>query len=176
MNTTDTSASPLVAALNDRSRTRISDPTRGPIHISIAADTPHEATHLATQLDRLGITYQANFQRDKRRRPIRALLTIYSVDDQRRLLEGVGDELDEARRRALEKLVVARGPLPPAIVKRIENALAQGKSYTHIAERMNELEIPEGRGRGPWTAHRVRRMLAEARATAEASVPETRAA
>jgi hypothetical protein len=171
------SVSPLVAALNDRSRARIADPVRGTNHISIAADTAREAAQLATQLDQLDITYQANFQRDKHRRPIRALLTIYGVDDQRRLLESVGDELRETRRSGLEKLVVARGLLPTAIVKRIENSRRIGKSYAYIAARLNELNIAEGRGGGPWTARKVRRKLAEAQATAEdSSMQEPRAA
>jgi hypothetical protein len=162
MTETILSISPLVAVLNDRSRARIGNPARGTNHISIAADTPHEAAHLGEELDKLQITYQTNYQRNENRQPIRALLTIYALDDQRRLLEALGQQLDPTRAKALRDLVAARGPIAPDVLQKLRRSLEQGKDYDYLAGRLNALGIIEGRGNAPWTAKKLRRKLSEA--------------
>jgi hypothetical protein len=158
---TTLSISPLVAVLNDRSRTRIGNPSRGTNHISIAADQAHEAARLGEELDKLQVTYQTNYQRNERRQPIRALLTIYGLDDQRRLLEAFGQQLDPAREKVLRNLVAARGPIAPDMLKKLQKSLERGKNYEYLAARLNALDIIEGRGNAPWTAKKLRRKLRE---------------
>jgi hypothetical protein len=161
------SVSSLVDALNDRSRTRIGDPWRGTFQISIAVDHAHEASELAKQLDRLGVTYQANFKRDKRGTPTRAFLTIYGLDDQQRILETLAYELEPSRRRSLETLVAARSPISPDVVRKLRVSLSLGKSYEYLAGRLNELGIVSGMGSRHWTPKKLKRKLAEATAEAE---------
>jgi hypothetical protein len=154
--TTNPSASPLVAALKDSTRTRIGNPWRGTYHLSIATADAHEATALANQLDSLGITFQVNYQRDGTGRPKRGFLAIYDLDSLQRLSKALGSGLDEERRSALETLVRARGPIPPEILRRIGATVNMGESYAYVAERMNQLRIVDGmRGKG-WTTTKIR--------------------
>jgi hypothetical protein len=80
MTTPKPSVSSLVDALNDRLRTRIGDPWRGIFHISIAVDLVHEATDLAKQLKRIGVTYQANFKPDELGTPASKLNELKIID------------------------------------------------------------------------------------------------
>ncbi len=155
--TTTFGASPLAAALNDRSRTRIGNPRRGTFHLSIAVHDTTEATELGKQLDLVGATYQANFKRNSDGTPTMAFLAIYSLGDQQRLLGALQASLDPDARHALETLVAARGPIPDEIVHRIRDYRSMGKDPGWIATRMNEAGIVDGMGRRGWTAAKVTR-------------------
>lgn len=144
-----------MAALNDVTRTRIGKPWRGTFYISTAVSDVQEAQSFAEVLDGLGVTFQANFRRDERGRPLKASLAIYDLDSQRRLLAALGDELDEPRREALDTLVRARGPVPKEVRDRIRASVEWGRSYEQIAQRMTELKVIDG-SRAGWTKKKVR--------------------
>lgn len=146
-----------MAALNDPSRARISDPRRGNYHVSIATADVHEATELAEGLDLLDVVFQANYPRDRDGRPRGVFLAVYEHDSQKRLLEAIRNELTESRRSALETLVLARGPIPTDILERIWRAFnLNGWEAEAIAVKMNELGIVAGMGGIGWTVRKVR--------------------
>jgi hypothetical protein len=167
------SVSPLAAALNDRSRTRIGNPRRGTFYVSIGVAETVEATELANLLDLIGVSHQANFKRNSEGRPIAAFLAIYRLDDQMRLLEATRAELDPERLNALETLVAARGPIPPDLVRKLEVSLEHGRTYHYLARKLNELQIVDGMGRRLWTATKLRRKLADAVSAGEAEAQST---
>ena len=176
MHRTTASVSSLVDALNDASRTRIGNPWRGTFHVSIAVDIAQEAASLADELDLLGVTYQANFKRDEQGTPRMAFLAIYALDDQRRILETLGERLTAPRHRSLANLVAARGPIPPELVQRLANSLSWGKSYEYLADRLNDLAIVDSMGSRRWTAKKLKQKLAEATAAAKQAEAEGRRA
>jgi hypothetical protein len=146
-----------VAALNDVARTRIGDPWRGTYHVSVAIEDVHEAAEFAKILDSLGIVYQANYRRDQNGgKPETVFLAIYDLASQQRLLDACAEELDETRRTALDTLVRARGPVPPAILRRVDAYVGAGKSYAYIAELMNMHPIVDGMGGRGWSPKKVR--------------------
>jgi hypothetical protein len=173
---TNQSVSSLVDALNEPSRTRIGNPWRGTFSVSIAVDIAYEAASLATELDLLGVTYQANFKRDEWGTPKMAFLAIYGLDDQCHILETLVEQLKTSRQRELEDLVAARGPIPPHIVQRLQKSLHWGRDYEYLAQRLNDLRIVGGMGSRGWTARKLKQKLAEATAAAEQAEDEGRRA
>ena len=156
-----------MAALNDPSRSRIGDPSRGTFYISIPVDELFEADVLGRALTELGIAYQANLARDAEGRAARAYLMIYGRHDQQRLLDRLEPDLDPARRRSLARLVRARSPLPAQIVERIGQMRAGGKTWPQISLWLRESNVTEGVGARGWTPAKARRKYGEALALLE---------
>jgi hypothetical protein len=146
--------------MNDPQWARIGDPFRNRWTVSIFESDARHATEVAESLDRLGITFQANFRRDERNRPTAAYLAIYALEDQQRLVEHLGADLEPAPRKALELLTRARGPVPAEILRRMVATIESGKSHSYLAERLMEHGLIDGMGKG-WTAKKVRSVLAD---------------
>jgi hypothetical protein len=155
MTDTPSSVSPLVAALNT-SRTRLGDPWRGTYHVSIETADVMEATTLANALNAVDVCFQTNYRRNETGRPEKAFLTVYKLDSLRRLLDGLGDQLDDQPRQALDALVRARGPVPLEILRRISESIDLGRTYAQVAQKMNELRVVDGMGGRGWTVRKVR--------------------
>jgi hypothetical protein len=151
----------LAAALNDPIRSRIGNPLTNTWAVSFPVRSEEELAQLKLDLDQLEIAYQVNRPRQPGASSV-AFVAIYSLEDQRRLLTLLEGDLVEARRKALDLLVRARGPIPQEIVAQMIATIDAGKSYAYVANKMNELEIIEGRKSGMWTAKKVKKALANA--------------
>jgi hypothetical protein len=149
-----TSASPLVAALNDPSRTLIGNPWRGTYYVSIEAND-WEAMSLLSLFRELGIRVQVNVARWNPAQSIR-YVTVYDHDGLRSLLSALGDELKEPVRTALDILVRARGPIPEPLVQVIRRKHdVYGLSFHEIAHLMNDKRIVDGMGGRGWSGRKV---------------------
>jgi hypothetical protein len=160
MQTTNQSVSPLAAALNNTTRTRIGDPVRGSFSISIATDDAHEANSLAATLAGLGATFQANFRRHHTGRPEKVFLAIYDLESQRHLHSALEAELHPRRSEALDLLVRARGPVPEDVLRRIDATIRLGKSYEYVTSQMLKGGLVDGMGKG-WTPKKVKKIHRE---------------
>jgi hypothetical protein len=89
-----------------------------------------------------------------------AYVVLYDAADQRRLFEVLESRLDPERHQRLEDLVLARGPIPDNILKRIRRA-SEIWSADRIAEALNGQGIIAGMGGIRWTAKKVRAALVE---------------
>jgi hypothetical protein len=147
--------SPLVAALNDPSRTRIGNPWRGTYHLSIAAND-WEADILLSLMQELDIDVQVNLSHRNTAQSER-YLAVYDLDSLRSLLATVGEQLQEPIRLALEILVRARGPIPEYIISTTRQKHdVHGLSFEQIAHLMNDKRIVDGMGGRGWTKRTVR--------------------
>jgi hypothetical protein len=106
---------------------------------------------------------RTNIRHDENGDPIRAYVTLYKADDQRRLFEVIEERLKPERRQRFEDLVVARGPIPDDILEKIRVSAERGRRPDQIANRMNEIGVIAGMGGIRWTAKKVRAALAECR-------------
>jgi hypothetical protein len=147
--------SPLVAALNDPSRTRIGNPWRGTYHLSIGAND-WEADILLSVMRELAIDVQVNLSHWNTAQSER-YLAVYDLDSLRSLLATIGEQLEEPVRLALDVLVRARGPVPEYIISttRQKHDL-HGLSFEQIAHLMNDKRIVDGMGGRGWTERKVR--------------------
>jgi hypothetical protein len=155
----------LAAALNDPDRSMIGNPRTGTYAVSFITNDINEATEVGRLLASLGLEVRINCRCDERGEPTTAYLPLYSVDDQRTLFEATRSDLNEERGKALEDLVLARGPIPPDIIERIRRAKKRGWPPTKIANKMNELGIIAGMGGIHWTPKKVRAALAMGKGT-----------
>jgi hypothetical protein len=160
LSTTTPVVATLAAALNDPDRSMIGNPRTGTYAVSFITNDIGEATQVARLLASLGFEVRINCRCDETGDVATAYVTLYSADDQRTLFETVKSELNEERRKALEDLVLARGPIPPDILERIRRAKQRGWSATKVANTMNELGIIAGMGGVRWTPKKVRAALA----------------
>jgi hypothetical protein len=119
-----------------------------------------EARRLANHLASLGLNARTNVRHDNRGEPTLAFVVLYDAADQQRLFEALESRLDPQRHRRLEDLVLARGPIPDDILKRIWTA-SDIWSADRIAEALNDQGITAGMGGIRWTAKKVRAALAE---------------
>jgi hypothetical protein len=120
-----------------------------------------EAMLFAKQLARLGINPITSITHDEFGGPLRAYVNAHTVKAQEALLEVVQAALSDPRRKALEDLVHARGPIPDELLEKIWKSHEGGRTPHQIASRMNELDVMPGRGGKGWTATKVRAALAE---------------
>jgi hypothetical protein len=122
-----------------------------------------EAVQIPRNLVATGILPTGKVEYDPRfGHAIRVHVNIWTHNDQKKLLQGIGKHLVPERRQQLEDLVLARGPVPPDIVERIWAAHQRGLSPDKIARKMNEQGITAGMGKG-WTAKKVRDQLEDYR-------------
>jgi hypothetical protein len=153
----------LAAALNDRRRSRISDPRKNTWAVAFPSTDVHELATLAEYLQVLDLVFQTNYgNADLVRtgeRQERAFLSIYEHESQQRLLDKIGEDLEGARRRALEDLVAARGAIPPDILRDLAATISAGKSYAYLADLLNREGIIAGMRGRQWTAKKVREAL-----------------
>jgi hypothetical protein len=152
----------LAAALNDANRSLIGDPRRGSYTVSFRTKDMNEARRLAKHLASLGLNARTNMRFDDRGEPTLAYVVLYDAADQRRLFEVLESGLDPRRHQRLEDLVLARGPIPDDILKRIWSAsTSRGLGADRIAKALNDQGIIAGMGGIRWTAKKVRAALAE---------------
>ena len=148
--------SSLLPALADAVRTRIGDPWRGTYHVAIAADDRAEAEALIRDLGLIGVAAQINERKSAASESRRWIVAIYDPGSQARLLETMGDELDERQRGALDRLIRARGPISEQIIRTIRlRHDRDGMSFTAIAHAMNDNGVIDGMGGKGWTAKKV---------------------
>jgi hypothetical protein len=150
----------LAAALNDANRSLIGDPRRGSYAVSFRTKDINEARRLAKHLESLGLNARTNIRFDDRGEPTLAFVVLYDAADQQRLFEVLESRLDPERHQRLEDLVLARGPIPDDILKRIRRA-SEIWSADRIAEALNGQRIIAGMGGIRWTAKKVRAALVE---------------
>jgi hypothetical protein len=153
----------LGSALNDANRSLIGDPRRGSYAVSFRTKDMKEARRLADHLASLKLNPQTNVRCDDRGEPTLAYVVLYDADEQRRLLGVLESRLDPDRRRRLEDLVLARGPIPDDLLQRIWAASERlaWNAEDRIAEQMNKQGIIAGMGGVRWTAKKVRAALDE---------------
>jgi len=150
----------LAPALNDANRSLIGDPRRGSYAVSFRTKNMNEARQLAEHLASLGLNARTNVRYDDRGERTLAYVVLYDAADQQRLFEVLESRLDPERHQRLEDLVLARGPIPDDILKRIWRA-SEIWSADRIAEALNGQMIIAGMGGIRWTAKKVRAALAE---------------
>jgi hypothetical protein len=151
----------VLAALNDPDRTLIGDPRERVYKVAFQFGTVKEALELARQLAMIGIVPRTMIDHDEFGLPLLAQVTIWAKDDQRRLLEGAPETLDESQHQKLEDLVSARGPIPEDILERMVQARERGWSSARTASKMNEQGIIAGMGGVRWTARKVKAALVD---------------
>jgi hypothetical protein len=164
----------LAAALNDANRSLIGDPRRGSYAVSFRTKDINEARRLAKHLESLGLNARTNIRFDDRGEPTLAYVVLYDAADQRCLFEVLESRLDPERHQRLEDLVLARGPIPDDLLKRIW-AVSERLAWSadRIAEQMNRQGIIAGMGGIRWTAKKVQAALDEyERRTAEEEAAE----
>jgi hypothetical protein len=150
----------LAAALNDPRRSRIHDPRRGQYAVTFNTRDMNEAGMLERMLTAVGLSPQTNLKRDENGEPIYAFVVLYGHSDQRQLFELLKEKLDFERSEQLERLVLARGPIPLDIKGRIREASSLwGWSPETIATKMNDKGIVAGMGGMRWTAKKVKAAL-----------------
>lgn len=154
-------AAAVAAALDDPERSLIGDPREGVYKVSLVSRTMKEAMQLARQLARLGIIPTTTITHDDFGGPLMAYVNVYTVSAQKTLLEIVVPVLSEARRQALEDLVLARSPIPEELLEKIWRSHKLGRTPHQIATRMNELDVMPGRGGKGWRAWKVEAALTE---------------
>lgn len=146
----------LAAYLNTPDRSRIGNPRKNTWFVSFVESNVHELARLGENLSLLGVKYQANYAKAERvERSDVAYLATYWYDDQQRLFEAVKDHLAKHRRKLLEDLVLARGPIPKELLAKMRATIRVGKGYAYLAEKLNELDIVAGMGGKPWTGRKV---------------------
>jgi hypothetical protein len=148
----------LAAALNDPSRSQIGNPRTGPYHVSFMAADYDELSALEHALRASGVQSQTN---PAPARPFVAYVAVYKREDRRRLYEVVEAKLEPERRKRLDDLIRAFGPIPPELRERMRATIAVGKSYEYLAAKLNEQGIVDGMGGTPWTAKSVKKALAQ---------------
>jgi hypothetical protein len=159
---TETSAASVAAALNDPKRSRIGDPDRNTWAISFTPRSDRELKEVSHDLDQLRVRHQINhIGGDGPAGSLIAYVAIYDLEEQRKLLSAVRDQLEPSRSDAFEKLVLARGPIPDDILAKMVSTIGYGKDYEYLADKMNELGIVAGRGK-KWTPNKVRKAVANA--------------
>lgn len=151
----------IAAALNDPERSLIGDPRRRVYKISLISGEMREAMQLARYLARLGIVPSTTITHDEFGAPVLAHVNVYSPTGQEAVLSIVKRELTSDRHRALEDLVLARGPIPDELLERIAKADRLGKRPQKIADRLNTEGVIAGMGGVRWTAKKVRDALVE---------------
>jgi hypothetical protein len=154
------SAAAIAAALDDAKRSLIGDPREGVYKVSFTTNDMKEAMTIARQLARIGIVPTTTISHDVQfGHPIVAHVNIYSKNDQRRLLNVTESKLKPEQCKRLSDLVLARGPIPDDIIKRICNAHERRMSVSKIAQKLEEHEIVAGMGGKGWTPRKVRAAL-----------------
>jgi Recombinase len=149
----------LAAALNDPQRTRLGNPDRNTWTVTFFPRSADQIYRLTRDLDQSGVKIQVNHRSGEHQAgEIIAYVVIYDLEEQRKLLELVRDQLSESRGEAFEKLVLARGPIPDDVLERMINTINNGKSYEYLAEKMTERGIVAGRGQ-KWTPNKVRKAV-----------------
>jgi hypothetical protein len=151
----------IAAALDDAERSLIGDPREGVYKVSLISTDMREAMQYAKQFARLGVIATTTISHDDLGRPVLAHVNVYDKGAQNRLLEIVQSKLTQPRRQRLEDLVLARGPIPNDILKRIATAHDRGMRPQTIAGKLNQLGIVAGMGGKGWTAKKVKAALAE---------------
>jgi hypothetical protein len=150
----------LAAALNDPRRVRLGNPKRNTWSISFTPRSGEELDRLADDLNQLGVKHQINYRSGEGPAgAVVAYVAIYDLEEQRKLLEAVRDQLDASVSSAFENLVLARGPIPDDVLARMEATIERGEDYEYLAERMNELGIVAGMGGRKWTPKKVRKAV-----------------
>jgi|SRR5579871_126459 len=149
-------AASLAAALQDREGSRVGDPYRNQSHVQFIRAALDDARELKQHLDHLGCIAQLS---STRREPIVHFVTLYSVNDQRRLLDQVGELLDPARRGELDRLVRARSPIPEWVLNGMRVHSRAGRTHQEIANRLNTAGVIDGMRCIEWTAKKVRDAL-----------------
>ena len=153
-------AAAVAAALADEKRSLIGDPREGDYKVSFTTDDMGEAMQHAKQLVRLGVVPTTTIRHDREfGYPFAAEVNVWDSTDQKKLLRITGETLPPARQRALKDLVLARSPVPKALLGQIAKAHRQGATTTQIAERLNTARIITGMGGKRWTAQKVRKAL-----------------
>jgi hypothetical protein len=149
----------LAAALNDPQRTRLGNPDRNTWTVTFFPRSADQIFRLTRDLDQFGVRFQVNHRSAEHQAgEIIAYVVIYDLEEQRKLLELVRDQLSESRGEAFEKLVLARGPIPDDVRERMINSIDSGKSPEYVAAKMNELDVIPGRGQ-KWTPKKVRKAV-----------------
>jgi hypothetical protein len=141
-------------------RSLIGDPREGVYKVSFTTNDMKEAMTLARQLARIGIVPTTTISHDVQfGAPIFAHVNIYAKTDQKCLFEITESKVDQARRKQLEDLVLARGPIPEEIVEKIAISAERGRTPEQIAAKMNQVGIIAGMGGIRWTGKKVRAAL-----------------
>jgi hypothetical protein len=158
----------IAAALNNPEQSSIGDPREGIYKVSLRATDLTAAVEIAKNLATLGITPLTSVIHDAAGQPAEAYVNIHKKAAQRSLLERTESRLNAERRKQLEDLVLARGPIPDDILGRIAASAECGQSPAETARRMNELGVIAGMGGKRWTAQKVKAALAQYRQMQEA--------
>ena len=156
-------AETLAAALNDAKRSLIGDPREGVYKVSFTTSDMKEAMTFARQLARIGIVPTTTISHDEFGNPIHAHVNVHSKTAQQHLLEVTESKLNQVRRKRLEDLVLARGPIPEEIVEKIAMSAEGGRTPAQIAAKMNQVGVIAGMGGIRWTGKKVRAALDEYR-------------
>jgi hypothetical protein len=142
----------LATYLSTPGGSRIGNPRKNSWFVTFVARHAHDVTRLGESLTVLRVRHKTNYVRGEldEGSPV-AYVATYWFEDQKRLFEAVKDQLDEPRKKQLEDLVLARSPIPEELLARMRATIRSGKSYEHLADRLNELDIVVGMRGGPWT-------------------------
>ncbi len=148
----------ITAALNDPRSSIIGDPRRGTYAVSFTGKTQSALDEVSRSLEILGIAGQISSNHPG----TKLFLTVYTLDDQQRLLVRCGPSLEFERLTALEILVQARGPVPEDLLHKLRLSIASGRSHAYLAGRLNELGIITGMGGLRWTAKKIKKAVGHA--------------
>ncbi len=151
----------VAAALNDESRSEISDPRQGVYRVSLQTADMKEAMQLARHLATLGIIPKTVIEHDQFGNPHIARVTIWPREDRKHLFNRTHTHLKPERRTRFEDLIRVFEPIPAEVLERMRNAHQRGMSHAKIAEHLNQLDLITGMGGKSWTARKVRAALAE---------------
>jgi hypothetical protein len=150
----------LAAAINDPDQNMIGNPLFNTTAVTLRTDSVETANEYAAALAQLGCEARTNI-RYENGRPSEYLVVLYTVEDQRRLLDGLNDLLEAGTRDRLDILVRARGPIPTGIMDGIRRYSRLGETAQEIANRLNDAGIVDGMRCNRWTARKVNRALRE---------------
>jgi hypothetical protein len=156
MNDLREAAAFLAAALNDTETSAIGDPRKKGYRVVFTRSDVRDAFELGRRLTILGCNPSTVVKHHPDTgEPMQARVVLYTVDDQRRVLNATSGRLDPDRIERLDRLVRARGPIPIEILEKIKKSIKAGRKPDQIAKRLNELEVIDGMGGVSWTGRKV---------------------